>query len=350
MATLVEVGTELRYQLRERTSIGRDRRCDICVDDPMVSTSHAEIVRDVTGAYRLRDLGSRRGTFVGERQVDEIELHEGDELLIGPTRMRFHSRGGVPLASPPAAAPHPVIDELTRLRAIAELSRVIGVEHALRKVLGRVLDTCFQLLSADRGAIAVFHPGSKTPDITLTRERNGEESHFALSTTGVSVVMDTHEPHLSAEIDTDIALQRSASLSVNSVRSLMAAPLLYRADEVELLGVVQLDSRADTGVFMPRDLELLSVIAGQASPALKTAVLVGQVRPAADDEWRHLERVVRDLPAGVIVLDRRGRCRIVNHWVLSRAQLIGPIERGADVTMIAGIVAEELCGLDQRLQ
>src|SRR6185503_4761981 len=302
MATLVEVGTQHLYQLQERTSIGRDRQCDICVDDPMVSTSHAEIVRDVTGAYRLRDLGSRRGTFVGDRQVDEIELREGDELLIGPARMRFHARGTTGPIPTASAGPHGTgsIDELTRLRAIAELSRAIGVEHDLRKVIGRVLDTCFQLLAADRGAIAVFQPGSKTPHLTLARERNGEESPFALSTTVASVVMDTHEPHLSAEIDSDAALHRSASLSVNSVRSLMAAPLLYRADDVELLGIVQLDSRADTTVFLPRDLELLSVIAGQAGLAIKNAMLARKVWSAVDDDWRHLERVVRDLPAGVI--------------------------------------------------
>jgi signal transduction histidine kinase len=350
MATLVEVGTEQLYQLHERTSIGRDRRCDICVDDPMVSTSHAEIVRDVTGAYRLRDLGSRRGTFVGSRQVDEIELHEGDELLIGPARMRFHIQLANPAAPRTIASSNGAIDELTRLRAIAELSRAIGVEHDLRKVLGRVLDTCFQLLSADRGAIAVFQPQSKTPYLTLARGRDGEESHFALSTTVVSVVMDTHEAHLSAEIDSDAVLQRSASLSVNSVRSLMAAPLLYRADDVELLGVVQLDSRAATGVFLPRDLELLSVIAAQASLAIKNAMLVRQVRTAVDDDWRHLERVVRDLPAGVIVLDWRGRCRIANSWVLSRALLLGPIEPGTPVTAIAGVACERLCGADQRLQ
>jgi signal transduction histidine kinase/CheY-like chemotaxis protein len=130
----------------------------------------------------------------------------------------------------------------------------------------------------------------------------------------------------------------------------MAAPLLYRADDVELLGVIQLDSRADVGVFLQRDLDLLSVIAGQSALAIKNAMLVRQVRTAADDDWRHLERVVRDLPAGVIVLDRRGRCRIANHWVLSRAQLIGSIERGAPVTSIAGLPCERLCGADQRLQ
>jgi signal transduction histidine kinase/CheY-like chemotaxis protein len=346
MATLVEVGTHQLHQLHERTSIGRDRRSDICVDDPMVSTSHAEIVRDVTGAYRLRDLGSRRGTFVGERQVDEIELHDGDELLIGPSRMRFHTQG----AAAAAPASRGTIDELTRLRAIAELSRAIGVEHDLRKVLGRVLDTCFQLLAADRGAIAVFQPGSKTPHLTMARERDGKESHFALSTTVVSVVMETHEPHLSAEIDADAALQRSASLGVHSVRSLMAVPLLYHADDVELLGVIQLDSRAGVGVFVGRDLELFSVIAGQAALAIKNAMLVRQVRTAVDDDWRHLEGVVRDLPTGVIVLDRSGRCRIANHWVLSRAPLIGPVECGAEVAAVAGVARERLSGVDQRLQ
>jgi two-component system, cell cycle sensor histidine kinase and response regulator CckA len=349
MATLVEVGTEQLYHLHERTSIGRDRQCDICVDDPMVSTSHAEIVRDVTGAYRLRDLGSRRGTFVGERQIDEIELREGDEVLIGPARMRFQTWGASPAATP-ATAQTGSIDELTRLRALAELSRAIGVEHDLRKVLGRVLDTCFQLLAADRGAIAVFQSGSKNPQITLTRERDGQDSHFALSTTVVSVVMETHEPHLSAEIDSDEALQRSASLSVNSVRSLMAAPLLYRADEVELLGLIQLDSRTGGGVFLPRDLELLSVIAGHAALWIKNAMLVRQVRTAVDDEWRHLERVVRDLPAGVIVLDRRGRCRIANSWVLSRTALLGPLELGTSVAEVAGLPRDRLCGSDQRHQ
>jgi signal transduction histidine kinase/CheY-like chemotaxis protein len=344
MATLVEVGTEVLYPLRERTSIGRDPQSDIRLDDPLVSSNHAEIVRDVSGAYRLRDLGSRRGTFVGARQVDEIELHDGDELLIGPTRMRFHVRP-ITAADAPGA-----VDEITRLRAIAELSRAIGVEHDLRKVLGRVLDTCFQLLSADRGAITVLYPGSKNPQLTLARERNGNESPFALSTTVVSVVMETHEPHLSAEIDADAALQRSTSLSVNSVRSLMAAPLLYRADDVELLGVLQLDSRADTGVFLPRDVELLSVIAGHAALAVKNAMLVEQIRTSTEDEWRHLERVLRDLPAGVLVLDRRGRCRIANRWVTSRASLIGPIERGATVTAIAGLPREQLCSVDQRVQ
>src|SRR5262249_35166387 len=111
-----------------------------------------------------------------------------------------------------------------------------------------------------------------------------------------------------------------------------------------------LDSRAATEVFMPRDLELLSVIAGQATLAIKNAMLVRQVRTAVEDDWRHLERVVRDLPTGVIVLDRAGRCRIANDWVLSRTSVLGAIERGAVVAEIAGIPCDRLCSTDHRLQ
>ena len=91
--------------------------------------------------------------------------------------------------------------------------------------------------------------------------------------------------------------------------------------------MIHLDSQASNNVFGPRDLELLGAIAGQAALAIKNAMLARQVWTAVDDDWRHLERVVRDLPAGVIVLDRRGQCRIANHWVMSRAPLIGALER-----------------------
>jgi len=83
---------------------------------------------------------------------------------------------------------------------------------------------------------------------------------------------------------------------------------------------------------------------------MATLAEVEQSRAAAEDEWRHLERVLRDLPAGVVVLDRGGRCRFANRWVTSRAPLIGPIERGAAVTAIAGLPCEQLCSVDQRVQ
>src|SRR6185369_13470687 len=108
----------------DRSSIGRGPDNDIQLDDPMVSRNHAEIVLHADGGYRVRDLGSRRGTFVGAHKIlDEAPLRDGDELLIGPMRLRFEEP-----ARPSRTITSSSIneaDELRKLRAIVDLSRAI---------------------------------------------------------------------------------------------------------------------------------------------------------------------------------------------------------------------------------
>jgi predicted component of type VI protein secretion system len=91
MPALLQVDCQRRHELGERLSIGRGGDNDIRLDDPMISPHHAEVVRNPDGSYCVRDLGSRRGTFVGSRKVAEAALRDGDELLIGPTRLRFET-------------------------------------------------------------------------------------------------------------------------------------------------------------------------------------------------------------------------------------------------------------------
>jgi signal transduction histidine kinase len=354
MATLVEVGTERVYPLAERTAIGRGPECEIRLDDPLVSAAHAEIVRGEGGTYTLRDLGSRRGTYVGSRRLEpaeSVELRDGDELLIGPARMRFSGGPSAPPAAPAAVAMP--ADELTRLRALVELSRAIGAEHDLREVLSRVLDTCFRLLPAERGAIAVYLPPSRVPHLTVARTHTGEPAAFALSTTVLSTVMGQREPYRSAAVDADVALRRSASLSVHGVRSLIAVPLLYRAParaDADWLGVIQLDSSLATHAFLEGDLALLAEIAGQASLGIQNALLVAERQAVLDRDWRQLERVVRLLPVGVVVLDADHRCVIANEWIAARRAWLGAVERGAAIDRLAGVEVERLERAGARLQ
>jgi signal transduction histidine kinase len=229
------------------------------------------------------------------------------------------------------------------LRAVVELGRAVGVEHDLERLLARVLDTCFQLLRADRGAMVIYHPHSKAPFLTVTRSRVGDES-FAVSSSVLGQVMVTHQPYLRTEVESDVVLQRSASLSAHGVRSVMAVPLRYEADETEWLGVILLDSSAMSNVFGPRDLELLDAIAGPAALAIKNAMLVRQVQSVISDEWRRLERIVRDLPLGVIVLDDNRRCVMVNQWITVRAGEVGDLQIGEVANAIAGKSYDQLIG------
>ncbi|HEU4729381.1 MAG TPA: ATP-binding protein [Kofleriaceae bacterium] len=65
-------------------------------------------------------------------------------------------------------------------------------------------------------------------------------------------------------------------------------------------------------------------------------------------ELRRFERVVNDLPVGVVVLDDQRRCLLVNAWVTARAAAIGEVAPGATLDQIAGISCERLVGGELR--
>lgn len=85
----------------DTTTIGRGQGNHIALRDETVSSQHARIRvearEDKAAAYVLYDMGSRNGTFVGDRETYEDEenkkyrheLQDGDFLLIGETTLAF---------------------------------------------------------------------------------------------------------------------------------------------------------------------------------------------------------------------------------------------------------------------
>ena len=66
----------------ETVTIGRSRENTIVLDDMLVSRRHVVIMADDEGLL-LRDVGSRNGTFVNGRRVEQTHLQEGDRIGIG---------------------------------------------------------------------------------------------------------------------------------------------------------------------------------------------------------------------------------------------------------------------------
>jgi pSer/pThr/pTyr-binding forkhead associated (FHA) protein len=69
-------------------TIGRHRDSDISLGDSTVSRRHAEIRVD-GDRYLITDIGSFNGTYVNRQLVDQVELHDGDEIWIGRHRLVF---------------------------------------------------------------------------------------------------------------------------------------------------------------------------------------------------------------------------------------------------------------------
>jgi pSer/pThr/pTyr-binding forkhead associated (FHA) protein len=69
-------------------SIGTTSDNDLRVSDELASRRHARVDRE-GDEFTITDLGSTNGTFVNRRRVRHEFLHDGDEIRIGLSQVRF---------------------------------------------------------------------------------------------------------------------------------------------------------------------------------------------------------------------------------------------------------------------
>jgi pSer/pThr/pTyr-binding forkhead associated (FHA) protein len=82
-----------RYPLsRNAVSIGRSPKSGnelVIESDGQISKRHARIEREADGRYSIYDVGSTNGTKVNGRRVENRTLNDGDEIVVGATRITF---------------------------------------------------------------------------------------------------------------------------------------------------------------------------------------------------------------------------------------------------------------------
>ena len=83
-----------RYTLDEPfMTAGRHPDSDIFLDDVTVSRNHVELVRQPSGGYLVRDVGSLNGTYLNRERIEEALLHNSDELQIGKFKLVYLEGG-----------------------------------------------------------------------------------------------------------------------------------------------------------------------------------------------------------------------------------------------------------------
>jgi anti-anti-sigma factor len=83
--------------------LGRSQKADVRLPSRTVSRLHAAVSPSAGGSFVLRDLDSSNGTFVNGQRITEVELGDGDEILVGDVALRFCvPEAGAPPAAPPA--------------------------------------------------------------------------------------------------------------------------------------------------------------------------------------------------------------------------------------------------------
>ncbi len=109
-----EIGTE-------PIIVGRNAACQVVIEDSKVSAVHAEFVATPFGV-RVRDLGSRNGTYVGGVRVGDVYLSANTKLRIGESEIHFE----------------PFRPEKVSISAIPAFGPLVGQSAPMRAIFDRL--------------------------------------------------------------------------------------------------------------------------------------------------------------------------------------------------------------------
>jgi len=85
--------------------VGRDPQCHLRPASPMISKRHCALLQRDGKAF-VRDFDSTNGTFVNNAQIKgEVELHDGDQLKMGPLLFKVVIDSTTPVNRPTPPPP-----------------------------------------------------------------------------------------------------------------------------------------------------------------------------------------------------------------------------------------------------
>jgi DNA-binding NtrC family response regulator len=119
----------------ETMVVGRNEACDLVLDDKKVSAVHMELVATERGV-RVRDLGSRNGTFVGDTRIGEVYLTKNTTILCGDSVLSFGPSTPEQVSVPEAAEFGPLVGSSPAMRSVFEKLRKAAPTDLTVLVLG----------------------------------------------------------------------------------------------------------------------------------------------------------------------------------------------------------------------
>ena len=308
-------------QLGRTLVVGRAVTSDVPIYDPTISRRHAEIAL-TNGGVRVKDLGSSNGTFLNGARVTEAEAASNDVVTFGKVAFRvqdvtpppqrpqvvpptgdFAGKAGATIlrqlpVSPSGGVPAIVADKAPqgashlkvaaqsqaerrekKLSLLLEISKEFSKQQELDRLLDKVVDFTFQIMSVDRVSILLHE--EKTGDLIprVSRSRTGDAS--AAKHVPQSIARKAVEDRVAILSDNAAADDRfkGKSILIQSVRSAMCTPLMGTNQKV--LGILYVDNQTAFHSFADEDLEFLIAFGGLTAVAIENSQLSERIQREA---------------------------------------------------------------------
>ncbi len=263
------------------TTIGRAKGNDVHVPDRSVAEHHAQIVfngRD----FQLEELDRGAGILINGKKKRRARLVDGDRLSLGDAQLGFSMFTELPDQS--NSGTRASRTEMAELRKLLSFSEKLMQSPSVDELLEALLDDVIEVTGADKGFVLLVDPQDDppVPGVRVSRNVNQEavtDPTGAISDSIVRQVIDSKRPIIVSDALTDTKFGQSESVVALKLSSVMCAPMLSQG---ELIGVLYVGNDQVKHLFERRQLDLLTIFAGQASLILQNAMLLTALR--ADKE------------------------------------------------------------------
>jgi GAF domain-containing protein len=261
-------------------SFGRRSESDVRLAGADVSRLHAEILA-IDGHVRLKDCGSRFGTFVNGRRIEEHELQPGDVVRFGQADdmdVTYVVEADVERSTVSA------VSDLRQMAALLEGLRALGSGRVLDDVLALVLDSAIEVTGAERGFIMLASP-EQPLEFKLARakgKRTLPGRTFELSRKIPERVFATGQQEIVEDLQESAMAQAHMGTVALGIRHVLCSPLrlvryVERADQSmgdqATIGVLYLDNRVPGTLRSASTRAALETLSAEAALAIENARL-----------------------------------------------------------------------------
>lgn len=163
--------------------------------------------------------------------------------------------------------------QINNLQALLEVTKALGQEIHLDRLLELILDKVTEVLDAERSSLFLYDPTKNELWSKIAQGYSSKEIRVGLGVGIAGVVAKTRKlsnipdayqnPHFNSKID---------SLSNFSTKAVLCLPLI--GTDEKLIGVIEILNKKSGGSFGKEDEELLIAFGGQAAIALQRAQLI----------------------------------------------------------------------------
>ncbi len=273
------------------STIGRALGNDVHVADASLLNNHAQIVfngRD----FQLEETDKGAAISINGKKKRRARLVNGDRLCLGEAQFAFSMFSD---AADPATARSKDTEssEIAGFRRLHEFSERLMSSEGLDQLLETLLDSVLELTGAARGLVLMIDAASQETSAVQVRASRNINTHElpskgdeGVSDSIVKQVIATKRPVIVSDALTDTNFSHSESVIALKLSSVMCAPLLSRG---EVIGALYVANDEIKSLFERKQLDMLTVFAGQASLLLTNAMLVSALR--ADNQKLESELV-----------------------------------------------------------